>query len=247
MRHLVYLLIVAVVFSFAAQPTLAQSSGNFAAYINTMKCSVNNQDGTLNGGFVSCEVMTDDGGITTTNCPQVEMLSTSLQTPNSSQTAILLGGSLGIGLYTKTKTKGKGTESSSATANGRVDVAVEICDEDGNNCTHVAPSPVTFGQRFQQLTVQLDDVIDACEDDLENECPPESVELVLSTIEMNHSNFVEPNPGGGVHTLKLTATVDGNTMADLGNNAEVGVCAGPGVFTVQQVKAFSQSGGIDIN
>jgi hypothetical protein len=36
-------------------------------------------------------------------------------------------------------------------------------------------------------------------------------------------------------------------MADAGNEAIVAVCAGPGVFTVQQVKTFSQSGGIEIN
>lgn len=242
MKYVTYILVFTLLTMLAIDNTFAQSSGNFAASINTAKCSVNNSNGDLTGGFVFCDA--PDGNVRA--CPAVQVLSTTLKTPNSDQTAILAGASLGVGIYTKTKTKGKGETSSSASSNGRVDVTVEICDEDGNNCEDIAPSPVTFAQRFQKLTVQLDQEIDECQDTPET-CDPESVELLLSTLEMNHSNFVAPNPGGGLHTLKMTVSVDGNTMADMDNEAEVAICAGPGVFTVQQVKAFSQSGGIEIN
>ncbi len=75
-----------------------------------------------------------------------------------------------------------------------------------------------------------------------------SVDLILSTLGTHHSNFVATNPGQGVHKLKVTVseyTATANS-ADEGNESRAAVCAGPGVVTVQQVKAFIQSGGIEV-
>src|SRR5215475_4857132 len=63
----------------------AQSSGNFSARIATMQCELNQETGTISGGL---------GGT---------LLETTIQTPSSGQTALLIRPSLDIGLYTRTR------------------------------------------------------------------------------------------------------------------------------------------------
>jgi len=81
-----------------------------------------------------------------------------------------------------------------------------------------------------------------------NDC---SLDLVLSTLSAHSFNFVAPNVGGGVHNLKVqwefacTDSAGNPTMCSQAYTANTaGACAGPGTVTVQQVKAFSQSGGV---
>jgi len=242
--------------ALSAAPVWAQSSGNFAAEISTIACDVDDVDGTLTGGSCFAGPVTQDDP--TANC--VKVLDTTIKTPNSGQTALLIGGSLGTGIYTKTKSTGKDTTSSTSTAHGVIIVNVDICQDTngdgvidppggGDTCSSVAPdtgSGVVFDERFQQLTVKLDSLIDSCEADPAT-CEPESVELLLSTLSMHHSNFVTPaGVGGGLHRVIMTVTGAASASADADNSAVAAVCAGPGVLSVQQVKAFSQSGGIDI-
>ncbi len=63
----------------------AESSGNFSAQINTTKCLIDNTSGSLTGGI----------GDT--------FLQTTLRTPNSQFTALVIRPSLVTGLFTKTK------------------------------------------------------------------------------------------------------------------------------------------------
>ena len=105
---------------------------------------------------------------------------------------------------------------------------------------------VIYDQRFQQLSTNMFDRISGCSDD-----PECNIELILSTLSAHSFNFIAPNVGGGVHQLKVEWEFRCTDSA--GNPAEctqtymantAGACAGPGTVTVQQVKAFSQSGGV---
>lgn len=230
-----------------AGPAFAQSSGNFAAHSTHVACQIMH-DGSLSGGATN-------------------YLTTTIQTPNSSQTALLVGASLVTGLYTNTKSSGK----SSSQADSRVVVSVAMCPGDVTQCDssvsgsqQLAPGSVTYDERFQQLTTELSDAIITCSGS-STTCSidfstPESVQLLLSTLSAHHFNFVAGDVGGGQHTLTLSWTITNTSCANfdpstgtcLGgtvgtNSASADACVGPGIITVQQVKTFSQSGGISAN
>ena len=66
----------ATLLAVVATSVFAQSSGNFTARVNTTKCLIDNVDGSL------------DGGISAT------VMETTIKTPNSSQTSLLIRPSL---------------------------------------------------------------------------------------------------------------------------------------------------------
>jgi hypothetical protein len=221
-------LALAVSLSLLSSAVFAQSSGNFAAAVNTVKCQIES-NGNLTGGTA-------------------EFLTTTIKTPNAGSTALLIGASLGVGLFTDTLSTGK---NSSSTANAEVVVHVRMCPGIVDECTdriqgsvEVAPSPVVYEQRFQKLTTNLGNLIEGCL----VACVPESVELLLSTLSAHHFNFAIGAVGGGNHTLTLSwvTTNSTDTGGVIGNTATASSCVGPGVLTVEQVKTFSQSGGITI-
>ena len=229
MKRLLFItsLALAVCLSLMSGAVFAQSSGNFAAAIKKVKCQIET-NGTLTGGT--------HGFLTTT-----------IQTPNASSTALQIGASLGVGLYTNTQATGK----SSSTANTQVLVHVRMCPGIVPECkanttgaVEVAPSPVVYEQRFQQLTTQLGNLVEGC---LVG-CIPESVQLLLTTLSAHHFNFAAGNVGGGDHTVTLSweTTNSTNPGNGIGNTATADSCVGPGVVTLEQVKTFSQSGGIAI-
>ncbi len=225
---LIMSLALAATLPLTSGAVFAQSSGNFAAAINTVKCQIES-NGILTGGTQ-------------------EFLTTTIKTPNAGSTALQIGASLAVGLFTDTLATGK----SSSTANAEVLVHVRMCPGIVPECTsttpgssEVAPSPVVYEQRFQKLTTQLNDLLSSC---TATGCLPESVELLLSTLSAHHFNFAAGNVGGGDHTLTLSweTTNDMNNGGVVGNTATADSCVGPGVLTVEQVKTFSQSGGITI-
>ena len=80
-----------------------------------------------------------------------------------------------------------------------------------------------------------------------------SIDLVESTLAAHSFNFVVPNVGGGNHHLVVAwafeCTNNTGAMVPCTTTYTVntaGACAGPGTVTVQQVKAFSQSGGVKL-
>jgi len=229
MRKVLFITSLALVVSLSlmSSAVFAQSSGNFAAAINTVKCQIS-ENGNLTGGTT-------------------EFLTTTVKTPNAKSTALQIGASLAVGLFTDTKATG----SSSSTANAKVLVHVRMCPGIVQECTErtpnvveVAPSPVVYEQRFQQLTTQLGNLVEGC---LVG-CIPESVQLLLTTLSAHHFNFAAGNVGGGDHTVTLSweTTNSTNPGNGIGNTATADSCVGPGVVTLEQVKTFSQSGGIAI-
>jgi hypothetical protein len=208
----------------------AQSSGNFTATTQSSQCTVNTTPG-MTGGSLS-------GGGT--------LLDTYIQTPNSKFTTLLITPSLVTGLFNNTQVT---TAMPSSANSAAVKVTVTL---DGNA---VAPetggsssSGIIYDQRFQQLSAPVFSQLMECA--MNNNC---SIDLVESTLSAHSFNFVAPNVGGGNHHLVVSwafVCTDNNganapcTTTYMANTA--GACAGPGTFTIQQVKAFSQSDGVTI-
>jgi hypothetical protein len=219
-------------------PAHAQSSGNFAAAVTTTQCTVNRATGALLGGTTEAN---ENGGT---------ILQTTIQTPNSSQTTLVITPSLVTGLYTNTLVTETAPESSRGAA-----VVVKVLLDGKPVLPATAQTPgVIYDERFQQLSTNVFSHIEECRDDNEatgdEQC---NIDLALSTLSAHAFNFIAPNVGGGNHSLKVEWEFqcygnDGEevpcTTAYTANTA--GACAGPGTVTVQQVKAFSQSGGIKV-
>jgi hypothetical protein len=165
---------------------------------------------------------------------QQGLLTTTVQTPNSGQTALLIRPSLVTGLFTDTKLSGTQT---SATSVANVTVYVTL---DGNP---VAPATtanpgIIFDSRLQQLNSNLTSVIATLSGGTITNA---FLELILSTLSAHSFDFVAPSVGGGVHTINVSWAVTGTA-----NNGTWAGCVGPGVLTVEQVKNFSQNSPIVI-
>jgi hypothetical protein len=165
---------------------------------------------------------------------QQGLLTTTVQTPNSSQTALVIRPSLVTGLYTDTKLSGTQT---SATSLANVTVYVTLDGTPVPPATSANPG-VVFDSRFQQLNSNLTTAIATLS---AGTITDTYLELILSTLSAHSFDFVAPNVGGGSHTIKVSWTVNGTA-----NNGTWAGCVGPGVITVQQVKNFSQNSPIVI-
>jgi hypothetical protein len=222
---------VAALALFGSSTVWAQSSGNFAASIMTTQCTVNTVGGSPDAGGLN-----NNGGGT--------LLDTYIQTPNSSQTTLLITPSLVTGLFNNTAV----TQDMQSSANSAaVKVTVTIDGKPVLPATGGSPS-IVYDERFQQLSANTFDEFMTCS--VMNNC---SIDLVESTLAAHSFNFIVPNVGGGNHHLVVTwafectdntGTIVPCTTTYAVNSA--GACAGPGTVTVQQVKAFSQSGGVKV-
>ena len=212
--------------AIAAAPAMAQSSGNFSAAVDSTTCALSSSDGSLSGGIAGQE------------------LDASIQTPNSSQTALLITPSLVTGLYTNTNINTSKNASSETAA-----VVVHVT-MDGNPVAPDTGNGVIYDERFQQLSSNLFSQLTECV--ANDNC---NIDLILSTASAHSFNFVAPNVGGGNHSLSVTwsflcdngsGTLTAAACSKTFSNNSAAACAGPGSVTVTQVKAFSQSGGISI-
>ena len=161
-------------------------------------------------------------------------------TTNSSSTALVIRPSLVTGLFTRTKIDGA---SNTATAVAGVQVRVLIGGKvvaPGTPAGSVAGAGdgwVFYDKRYQYLASNLFGQIETCA------LNPTLcyIELVLSTLGAHSLDFVVGDVGGATHDVKVEWRLTPTTA-----NANEAACVGPGVLTVQQVKTFSQSGGIVI-
>lgn len=209
---------------FAAAPVWSQSSGNFAATINTTQCTIDNNDGSLVGGIT------------------VTSLTTTIKTPNSSQTALLIRPSFVTGLYTKNKVTFAVTPDTAWAS-----MRVRVCLDDqivapgtpvGGSCSGNPDSGwIYYDKRWVQVNQFFLNAISGCMG------PPCNLELIISTLSAHSFDFVAPDVGGGTHTVTVEWSFD-----DQGDQAgDSAACVGPGVLTVTQVKTFSTGGGIVIS
>jgi hypothetical protein len=213
-----------------ASSAFPQSSGNFAASVNTTQCLIDNADGSL------------DGGMTGT------FLDTTIKTPNSSQTALLIRPSLVSGLYTKNRVS-EDVPSSTVWAGLRV----RVCLDDkivapgtpvGNSCSgNPTQGWIFFNKRWVQVSQNFINQIEACaEDPADPTTELCFLQLIISTLSAHSFDFVAGAVGGGTHTVKVEWQFEDSDST--GGNAAA--CVGPGVLTVTQVKTFSTGGGIEI-
>jgi len=209
----------------------AQSSGNFTAAITKSQCTVNTGSGPTGGSLA--------------NGPLITVLNTTVKTPNSSFTTLLIRPSLVTGLFNNTETVGSTTTANSA----RVKVFVEL---DGKPVLPDDPNAafpgagIIYDQRFQQVSPNTFANLAFCA--FFGNCSPD---LVESTLAAHSFDFVAPNVGGGVHNLVVSwffECTDSTGASTPCTNAftvnTAGACAGPGTVTVTQTKAFTQSGGV---
>lgn len=212
---------------FGSSTAQAQSSGNFAASIQTAQCTMNTNGTSINPGALG-------GGGT--------LLDTYIQTPNSKFTTLVITPALVTGLFNNTQV----TTAMPSSANSAA-VVVKVTLDGTPVLPETSTNPsIIYDQRFQQLSAPLFSQLMECS--MNNNC---SIDLVESTLSAHSFNFIRTNVGGGVHPLKVTwefVCTDNNgnptacTSTYTANTA--GACAGPGTIMVQQVKAFTQSGGI---
>ena len=233
MKRMTSLLAALVLTLAGAAAVSAQSSGNFTARVQTTQCTMNTMTGTPTAGGLD----NNGGG---------QLLSTTIKTPNSQFTTLLITPSLVTGLFTNTEVSQAMPVSAQTAA---VKVKVTLDGQPVAPATTASPS-IIYDQRFQQLSAPFFSQLAECT--ANQNC---SMDLIISTLAAHSFDFVAPNVGGGVHNLQVTweftcSDAAGNmstsncTTAYMANSA--GACAGPGTVTVQQVKAFSQSGGVVI-
>ena len=204
-----------------ASAALAESSGNFTATVQTTQCTMNTVAGLPNSGALN-------------DTQPINVLTTTIRTPNSKFTTLLIRPSLVAGLFTNTGADANEYSGNSAA----VKVYVTLDDQP------VAPDEgegIIYAQRFQQLSLGDAAAMATCA--VNNEC---DVDFVTSTLGAHSFDFVAPNVGGGDHTLKVewkfectnnAGVVVDCTQTYAANTA--GACAGPGAITVTQVKNFS--------
>lgn len=199
----------------------AQSSGNFSGAVDETQCTVT---------------------ATGTGSSTVSSMSTTIKTPNSSQTALLIRPSLVTGLFTDTTVS---NDVSVSTAVAGVTVSVDL---DNSPVAPDTGSGIVYDSRIQQMSQNFLSLITACAPSTNTSC---DLSLVLATLSAHSFDFLAPDVGGGTHTVTVTVTLDPGTGSNSGGKNKggglSGACAGPGVLSVQQVQTFSQSGGITIN
>jgi hypothetical protein len=226
MKKLIQLFTIAAITAlFATATTFAQSSGNFTANVQTTQCTMNTVAGVGTTGSL-------------TDTQTVNLLTTTIQTPNSKFTTLLIRPSLVTGLFTSTGVDGGQYSGNSAA----VKVYVLL---DGQPVAPATTSQtgIIYDQRFQQLSMADASALATCA--AYSDC---DTALVTSTLAAHSFDFVKPDVGGGTHTLQVgwrfqctdsTGAMVPCSTAYTVNTA--GACAGPGTVTVTQVKNFSQN------
>ncbi len=213
-----------MIIAFGATLAAAQSSGNFAAEVNTTTCTIDN----TNGGLSS--------GIELDNFPWT----TSIKVPNAGGTALIIRPSFVTGLLTTTKLQAGDT---SATATDGVQVCVTLDAGKVNGIDQPAPVCAMYDKRFQQLKSNLFNTLLGTDCDPNTEgIQPCDLSLTLSTLGAHSFDFVAHDMPGGTRTV----TVDVKFVDTNNTGGEAAACVGPGTVTVTQTKVFNSSGGIDI-
>jgi hypothetical protein len=191
----------------------------------------------------------------------VDILTTHIKTPNGKELAI--GVSLQCGLVTETKVASKGGASDTSSARGRIKVRVQITQPNGD-VVNAEPDNgadltdtgidfsndggVTYCDRFQQMeatfaglncTADLETGVVTCTD-------PETLRLLLKTLNAHHFNFIHANAVPGVQKVVVQARAEAGTA--LGSATSLGSAkaeafAGAGVLSVETIRLVKDADG----
>ena len=137
----------------------------------------------------------------------------------TSNRALFIDLSLECGLLTKTLVRSKSGRKDTSTAEASVMAQVLV---DGRV---VAPGPVIFCQRTQELSATLSGILESCTDAngdgtiLASECEftEEEISLLLSTMNANAFNFVSDTLASGVHRFEVQAKISTSTDFQAGS------------------------------
>jgi hypothetical protein len=176
---------------------------------------------------------------TTGNGTWQTLLSNNIKTSNAKD--LFVSVSFEVGLFTQTKTSSKDLVLDTAVGQAQVDVRVLV---DGRE---IEPGVVVFGRRTQTLTVALEGAIGAClvtrtnvdgsfSTTVDLACvTPETVELILDSIEACSFNFVAIDVPQGVHTVSVQARIDTIGSAQNGSFSALAT-VGKGAVTIESVR-----------
>lgn len=206
------------------------------------------------------------GGTPTGDTGWVSILKTYLKTPNGKEIAI--GVSLQCGLLTDTTVRSKNGQEDTAASQGRIKVRVKITQpngavvyaqpENGHDLGDVilAAGPgLTYCDRFQKLAGTFSglncriDTTDADGDGNTTELicdDPESLQLVLKTLNAAHFNFIHANAIPGVHTIEVEARAEAGVVlggTQLGA-AKAEAFAGAGVISAETIRLVKDEDGV---
>jgi len=170
----------------------------------------------------------------------VTILAAPLKTPASKE--VLVSASLEAGLFTQTLASSKNNKKDTSTASVAIQVQALI---DG---APMPPGTVTYAARTQTLSATLEGAIAGCLTTVTNpdgttsiildpNCvTPETIELILTTLNAASFNFVASNVPVGNHTVSLQARISSTTSVNTGT-ASAKALVGKGTMVVETVRA----------
>jgi len=167
------------------------------------------------------------------------VLANTIKTAN--QKDLFINASFEVGLFTQTLSSSKNNQSDTSTATANVQVQVLL---DGKV---VQPGQVVFGRRTQTLTATLEGAIAGCLSLVTNAdgsvsivvdqtcVTPETIELILDSMDASSFSFVAVDVPQGVHTVSVQARIDTTGSAQTGSWSAFGT-VGKGTVTVESVR-----------
>src|SRR5262245_51038719 len=171
-------------------------------------------------------------------------------TKTSQQKDMVMTASLEVGLSTRTLVSSKNGTSDTSSALAGVEVRM-VVDAGTKNERIAYPGDVVFGRRNQQLTATFQGLIDGCLTVdattggviIDPLCVrPETLELVLDTMNASSFVFALDDMGSGVHTMQMQARMVMNTTVQTGD-VEARCTIGKGSMAVEEVRLVK---GLDI-
>ena len=170
----------------------------------------------------------------------VTILACRQKTPASKE--MYVSASLECGLYTQTEARSKNNKKDTSTAS----VAIQVqCLIDGQP---MPPGKVTYAGRTQTLSATLEGAIAGCLSVVTNpdgtqtvivdqNCvQPESIELILSTLNAASFGFVASEVPVGEHTISLQARISSTTSVQEGT-ASASALVGKGTMICETVRS----------
>jgi len=217
MKRLASIFAVAAVIAIFGSQAFAQSSGsaNFAS--DTTAC-------TDIGGLLG-------GGTTVTS------LKTTMKMSSGNGNTVYIRPSAVTGLLTNLSLRGSfGSGTSSTSAQAAITFQVTVTPLSGQAPPTVTPSaPVTFDDRFMQISTNLFNLLTVC-----TVAAPCEFDLNETTLSAHSFDWVVTGLSAGNYGITVTWTP--KTTATAPSSAQA--CVGPVVLTATQTKLFTQSTGI---
>lgn len=221
MRTFAFMLTIVIVAAvFGTTAVFAQSSGSFSASYGPTSCAISASDGTLSGG-----IGTQNGGTAKTSLPDV-----TVKVSAGNGVALVITPSFVTGLYTNNKLSYNGGNTPSSTQNVGLRMKVTVDGVTTNVIPEMGGPGVIYDQRFMQVTASFLSGLTTCVD---------CFTIVQSTLAAHSFNFYVSNLAPGTHTISVSWDLVGGTSGEA-------ACVGPGTLTVEQVKSFSFSSGVNL-